>query len=87
MFLGVNGAVNGSAACPPTTQSGSFPTSPPPVQASTKASKNSDPSDSHHTSIQNNPAEVVEKPIQKNKEKVSAENKVLFRRIMPTVHS
>lgn len=74
MFLGVNGAVNGSGVCPPTTQSGSFPASPAPVQASTKPTKNSDPSNSHRTSTQNNPVEFVEKPVQKTKEKVSSEN-------------
>ncbi|KAI3377510.1 hypothetical protein L3Q82_008683, partial [Scortum barcoo] len=66
---GVNGAVNGSGVCPPTTQSGSFSASPAPVQASTKPPKNSDPSISHRSSPQNNPAELVEKPIQKTKEK------------------
>lgn len=74
VFPGVNGAVNGSGVCPPTTQSGSFPASPAPVKASTKPTKNSDPSNSHHTSTQNNPAELVEKPTQKPKEKVSPEN-------------
>lgn len=71
---GLNGAVNGSAACPPTTQSGSFPITPPPVQVANKASKNSEPSNSHLTSTQHNPAEVAEKPTLKNKEKVSSEN-------------
>ncbi|KAF0042972.1 hypothetical protein F2P81_004309 [Scophthalmus maximus] len=66
---GVNGAVNGSGVCPPTTQSGSFSASPTPVQASTKPTKNSNPSNSHRCSPQSNPAELVEKPIQKPKEK------------------
>lgn len=72
VFPGVNGAVNGSGACPPTTQSGSFSANPAPVQASKKPTKNSDPSNSHRSSPQNNPAELVEKTIQKPKEKVSA---------------
>lgn len=71
--IGLNGAVNGSAACPPTTQPGSFPISPPPVQVANKTAKTSEPSNSHLTSPQHNPAEVVEKPIQKNKEKVGSE--------------
>ncbi|KAG7222327.1 hypothetical protein INR49_026753, partial [Caranx melampygus] len=67
---GVNGAVNGSGVRPPTTQSGSFSASPAPVQASTKPTKNSNPSNSHRSSPQNNPApESVEKPSQKTKEK------------------
>ncbi|XP_068435318.1 bromodomain adjacent to zinc finger domain protein 2B isoform X4 [Clinocottus analis] len=66
---GVNGAVNGSGGCPPTTQSGSFSASPAPVQASTKPTKNADPSNSHRSSPQSNPAEVVDKPIYKPKEK------------------
>ncbi|XP_038558135.1 bromodomain adjacent to zinc finger domain protein 2B isoform X4 [Micropterus salmoides] len=66
---GVNGAVNGSGVCPPTTQSGSFSASPAPVQALTKPTKKSDPTNSHRSSPQNNPAELVEKPIQKTKEK------------------
>lgn len=70
MFLGVNGAVNGSGVCPPTTQSGSFPASPTPVQASTKPTKNSDSSNSQRNSTESNPAESVEKPLQKTKEKV-----------------
>lgn len=65
--------MNGSGVCPPTTQSGSFSASPAPVQALTKPTKNSDPSNSHRSSPQNNPAELVEKPIQKTKEKVSPE--------------
>lgn len=77
VFSGVNGEVNGSGVCPPTTESGSFPASPAPVQASPKPTKNSDPSNSHHTSTQNNPAELMEKPTQKPKEKVSPENRVL----------
>lgn len=71
VFLGVNGAVNGSGVCPPTTQSGSFSAGSASVQASTKATKNSDTTNTHLSSPQNNPAEVVEKPIQKPKEKVS----------------
>lgn len=71
MFLGVNGAVNGSGVCPPTTQSGSFSVSPAPVKASSKPTKNADPSNSHRSSPPNNPAESVEKAIQKTKEKVS----------------
>ncbi|XP_026234228.1 bromodomain adjacent to zinc finger domain protein 2B isoform X5 [Anabas testudineus] len=66
---GVNGAVNGSGVCPPTTQSGSFSAGSASVQASTKATKNSDTTNTHLSSPQNNPAEVVEKPIQKPKEK------------------
>ncbi|XP_035485025.1 bromodomain adjacent to zinc finger domain protein 2B isoform X4 [Scophthalmus maximus] len=66
---GVNGAVNGSGVCPPTTQPGSFSASPTPVQALTKPTKNSNPSNSHRCSPQSNPAELVEKPIQKPKEK------------------
>lgn len=73
VFPGVNGAVNGSGVCPPTTQSGSFSSSPAPVQASTKPTKNPDHSNSHRSSPQNNPAEMVEKPVQKTKEKVSTE--------------
>lgn len=75
--------MNGSAACPPTTQPGSFPISPPPVQLANKASKNSEPSNSHLTSTQHNPAEVVEKPIQKNKEKVSPENTSQYGQVLP----
>ncbi|KAF3832814.1 hypothetical protein F7725_026479 [Dissostichus mawsoni] len=67
---GVNGAVNGSGVCPPTTQSGSFSASPAPVQASSKPTKNSNPSNSHRSSPQSKPAELVEKPIHKTKEKV-----------------
>ena len=52
--------------------------SPAPVQTSTKPTKNSDSSNSHRSSPQNNPAELVEKPIQKTKEKVSAENIFVF---------
>nr|XP_019935618.1 PREDICTED: bromodomain adjacent to zinc finger domain protein 2B-like isoform X5 [Paralichthys olivaceus] len=66
---GVNGAVNGSGVCPPTTQSGSFSASPAPVQASTKSTKTSNPSHSHRSSPHKNPAELVVKPIQKQKEK------------------
>ncbi|KAK1890825.1 Bromodomain adjacent to zinc finger domain protein 2B [Dissostichus eleginoides] len=66
---GVNGAVNGSGVCPPTTQSGSFSASPAPVQASSKPTKNSNPSNSHRSSPQSKPAELVEKPIHKTKEK------------------
>jgi len=72
VFLGLNGAVNGGGVCPPTTQSGSFSASPTPVQASTKPTKNPEPSYSHRSSPQNNPAELVEKTIQKPKEKVCA---------------
>lgn len=71
VFLGLNGAVNGSGVCPPTTQSGSFSASPASVPASTKPTKNSDTTNTHRSSPQNNPAELVEKPIQKPKEKVS----------------
>lgn len=66
--------MNGSAACPPTTQSGSFPISPPPVQVANKTAKASEPSNSHLAGGQHKPAEVAEKPVQKNKEKVSPEN-------------
>lgn len=76
LSVGVNGAVNGSNVCPPTTQSGNLPASPAPVQASTKPTKNSDPSNSHRTGTQNNPVELAEKPIQKPKEKVSPEKMV-----------
>ncbi|XP_056268194.1 bromodomain adjacent to zinc finger domain protein 2B isoform X5 [Pseudoliparis swirei] len=62
---GVNGAVNGSGVFPPTTQSGSFSASPAPVQASTKSTKNADPSNSHRS----NPAEVEDKPTHRPKEK------------------
>lgn len=72
MLPGVNGAVNGSGVCAPTTQSGSYSASPTPVQASTKPTKNSDASNIHRSSPQNNPAELVEKTIAKPKEKVSA---------------
>ncbi|KAK2853858.1 hypothetical protein Q5P01_006519 [Channa striata] len=65
---GVNGAVNGSGVCPPTTQSGSFSASPAPVQATTKPTKNSEPT-THRSSPQNNPGELVGKPTQKPKEK------------------
>lgn len=70
MLLGVNGAVNGSGVCPPTTQPGSFSASPAPVQASSKPNKNLEPSNSHRSSPPNKPAELVEKTIQKTKEKV-----------------
>ncbi|XP_028290640.1 bromodomain adjacent to zinc finger domain protein 2B-like isoform X12 [Gouania willdenowi] len=63
---GVNGAVNGSGACPPSTQSGSFSTSPAPVQAPSKPTKNSN---SHRSSPQNNTTEPKEKTTQKPKEK------------------
>ncbi|XP_028256807.1 bromodomain adjacent to zinc finger domain protein 2B isoform X4 [Parambassis ranga] len=63
---GVNGAVNGSGVCPPTTQSGSFSASPAPVQASTKPTKNSEPSNIQRSSP---PGDVMEKLIQKPKEK------------------
>ncbi|XP_034435347.1 bromodomain adjacent to zinc finger domain protein 2B isoform X11 [Hippoglossus hippoglossus] len=66
---GVNGAVNGSGVFPPTTQSGSFSVSPASVQASTKSTKYSNLSNSHRSSPHNNPAGLVEKPIQKSKEK------------------
>ncbi|KAK5915542.1 hypothetical protein CesoFtcFv8_001124 [Champsocephalus esox] len=66
---GVNGAVNGSGVCPPTTQSGSFSASPAAVQASSKPTKNSNPSNSHRSSPQSKPAELVEKLIHKTKEK------------------
>ncbi|KAI4830978.1 hypothetical protein KUCAC02_002579 [Chaenocephalus aceratus] len=55
--------------CPPTTQSGSFSASPAPVQASSKPTKNSNPSNSHRSSPQSKPAELVEKLIHKTKEK------------------
>lgn len=77
MFLGVNGAVNGSGICPPNTQSGSFPASPAPVQAPTKPTQNSDSSNSHRTSTENNPADSAEKPIHKTKEKVSPQARIL----------
>lgn len=64
VFLGLNGAVNGSWVCPPTTLSGSFPASSAPVQASTKSTKSPD-----HMGTENSPIDVVEKPIQKTKEK------------------
>lgn len=67
---GVNGAVNGSEVCPPTTQSGSFSVNLSPVQSSTKP--NPDAPKSHHRSPQNSPPELVEK-IPKTKEKVSPE--------------
>lgn len=66
---GVNGAVNGSGVCAPTTQSGSYSASPTPVQASAKPTKNSDGSNIHRSSPKNNPAELVEKTIAKPKEK------------------
>ncbi|CAK6970761.1 bromodomain adjacent to zinc finger domain protein 2B-like isoform X3 [Scomber scombrus] len=66
---GVNGAVNGSGVCPPTTQSGSFSASSVPVQTSTKPIKSAEPSNSHRSSPQNNPAEMAEKQIQKPKER------------------
>ncbi|XP_067352190.1 bromodomain adjacent to zinc finger domain protein 2B isoform X7 [Channa argus] len=65
---GVNGAVNGSGVCPPTTQSGNFSASPAPVQATTKPTKNSDPT-TRRSSPQNNPGDLVAKPTQKSKEK------------------
>uniref|UniRef100_A0A087YDD1 Bromodomain adjacent to zinc finger domain, 2Ba n=1 Tax=Poecilia formosa TaxID=48698 RepID=A0A087YDD1_POEFO len=68
---GVNGAVNGSGVCPPTTQSGSYSASPTPVQAPTKPTRNSDPSNIHRSSPENNPSELVEKTIVKPKEKKS----------------
>lgn len=71
LFLGVNGAVNGSGVCPPTTLSGSFPASSAPVQAVTKPTKSPDSCNSHRTRTENNPVEVMEKPIQKPKEKAS----------------
>lgn len=72
VLAGVNGAVNGSGVCPPTTQSGSYSASPTPVQAPTKPNKNSDPSNIHRSSPHNNPAELVEKTTVKPKEKVGA---------------
>ncbi|XP_028999249.1 bromodomain adjacent to zinc finger domain protein 2B isoform X4 [Betta splendens] len=66
---GLNGAVNGSGVCPPTTQSGSFSANPASVQAPTKPTKTSDTTNTHRSSPQNNPAELVEKTIQKPKEK------------------
>lgn len=65
---GMNGAVNGSLVSPPSTQSGSFSSSPAPVQTSAKPTKNSEPSNSHRSSPSNKPADLVEK-IQKPKEK------------------
>lgn len=65
-FLGLNGAVNGSGVCPPTTLSGSFPASSALVQASTKPTKSPD-----HTGTENSPVGVMEKPTQKTKEKAS----------------
>lgn len=70
-FLGVNGAVNGSGVCPPTTLSGSFPASSAPVQTATKPTKSPDSSNSHRSSTETSPVEVMEKPIQKPKEKAS----------------
>lgn len=71
---GLNGAVNGSAACPPTSQSGSFPISPPPVQVANKTAKTSEPSNSHLPTTQHNPAEAADKPVPKTKEKVGSES-------------
>lgn len=71
VFLGLNGAVNGSGVCPPTTQPGSFSANQASVQASAKPTKASDAANTHRSSPQNNPAELVEKPILKPKEKVS----------------
>lgn len=70
-ILGVNGAVNGSGVCPPTTLSGNFPASSAPVQTATKPTKSPDSSNSQRTSTENSPVEVMEKPIQKPKEKAS----------------
>ncbi|XP_061131934.1 bromodomain adjacent to zinc finger domain protein 2B isoform X2 [Syngnathus typhle] len=63
---GVNGAVNGSSVCPPTTQPGTFRASPTPVQASTNLTKKAEPSNSP---CQNSPAKMVEKPTLKTKER------------------
>lgn len=70
-FSGVNGAVNGGGLCPPTTLSGGFPTSSAPVQTVTKLTKSPDSSNSHRTSAENSPVEVMEKPTHKPKEKAS----------------
>lgn len=71
VFLGVNGAVNGSGVCPPTTLSGSFPASSAPVQTVTKPTKSPDSSNSHRASTENCSVEMMEKPIPKPKEKAS----------------
>lgn len=70
-FLGMNGAVNGSGVCPPTTLSGSFPASSAPVQTVTKPTKSPDSSNSRRTSTENSPVEVKEKSTQKPKDKAS----------------
>lgn len=67
----MNGAVNGSGLCPPTTLSGGFPASCAPVQTVTRPTKSPDSSNSHRTSTENSSAEVMEKPNQKPKEKAS----------------
>ncbi|XP_020794600.2 bromodomain adjacent to zinc finger domain protein 2B isoform X15 [Boleophthalmus pectinirostris] len=67
---GMNGAVNGSVVCPPSTQSGSFSPSPAPVQTSAKPTKHSDPSNSHRSSPSTKPAGPAEKT-HKTKEKKS----------------
>lgn len=64
--------MNGSGACPPTTLSGTFPASSTPVQASTRPTKSPDSSNSQRTPCENSPVEVMEKPIQKTKEKASS---------------
>lgn len=64
--------MNGSGAFPPTTLSGSFPASSAPVQASTKPAKSPDSSNSHRIPTESSPVEVMEKPIQKTKEKASS---------------
>nr|XP_057944861.1 bromodomain adjacent to zinc finger domain protein 2B isoform X3 [Doryrhamphus excisus] len=60
---GVNGAVNGSGICPPTTQQGSFLESNTPAQTSTSLTKKAEPSSSP---CQNSPAKIVEKNTPKN---------------------
>ncbi|KAK7913182.1 hypothetical protein WMY93_013393 [Mugilogobius chulae] len=68
---GMNGAVNGSVVCPPSTQSGSFSSSPAPVQTSAKPTKNIEPPNSHRSSPPlNKPAGPTEKT-HKTKEKKS----------------
>ncbi|XP_072321864.1 bromodomain adjacent to zinc finger domain protein 2B isoform X6 [Eucyclogobius newberryi] len=66
---GINGAVNGSVVYPPSTQSGSFSSSPAPVQISAKPTRNSEPPNSHHSSS-SKPAGSTEKT-HKTKEKKS----------------
>ncbi|XP_034051202.1 bromodomain adjacent to zinc finger domain protein 2B isoform X3 [Thalassophryne amazonica] len=73
---GVNGAVNGSGVCLPTTQLGSVSAMPASVQASSKPTKNLDISQSQCSSPQNSAAEAVIKLPQKPEDKKSRKKPV-----------